>query len=200
MLPEYFDGSVPPRVSCACQTDLGAINRLNTGCLTFFWLIRFWKNGAVLIALVVLKPIPMIPSIPVDSKRFGDCCLMRAKFCFGTDSPAMLTVSDAVVPEQNGVAAEPTPTPTPVPNLILHGLFVFENVLDRAELNFAPFPIQPSDARQAEEGIRRSVEPVSKVTILDIVSFLRGIYESPLMRRLSVGHKVTHKFCGGVPT
>lgn len=178
MLPEYFDGSVPPRVSCARPTDLGAISRLNTGCLTFFWLIRFWKNGALLIALVVLKPMPMMPSIPVDSKRFGDCCLIKAKFCLGTDSPAMLTVSDAVVPAQNGVAAEPTPTPTPVPNRTLHGLFVFENVLDRAGLNFAPFPIQPSDARQAVEGSRRSVEPVSKVTILDVVSFFSGTCKS----------------------
>lgn len=119
---------------------------------------------------MALNPIPKMPSIPVASKRFGDCFLINAKFCFDTESPATLTVSVAVVPEQNGVAADPTPTPTPVPNRTLQGLFVLEKVLDLAELNLAPLPTQPSPDRQAEDGIRRSVEPVSNVTKLDIVS------------------------------
>jgi hypothetical protein len=112
----------------------------------------------------------MIPSIPVDSKRFGDCFLIRAKFCFVTNNPATPTVSDAVVPEQNGVAALPTPTPTPVPKRTVHGLFVLEKVLDRLELNFAPFPTQPFEDRQTDEGIRRSVDPESNVTMLRVVS------------------------------
>lgn len=90
---------------------------------------------------------------------------MRPNWKSFTLRPATLTVSTAAIPLT--VSKSEAETPTPVPKGILH--VSLESVVtedDLAGLNFLYMLVHPGSDVQSIDGITRSADPVSNITVL----------------------------------